>query len=63
MATNLFIGGLAYTVTDDQLRELFETVGTVQSAKVIVDKYSNRSKGFGFVEMGAMMKRRKLSLI
>jgi RNA recognition motif-containing protein len=53
MATNLFIGGLAYTVTDDQLRELFETVGAVQSAKVIVDKYSNRSKGFGFVEMGS----------
>jgi RNA recognition motif-containing protein len=51
MATNLFVGGLAYAVTDDELNELFATVGTVKSAKVIVDKYSNQSKGFGFVEM------------
>jgi RNA recognition motif-containing protein len=53
MATNLFVGGLPYKVTDDELRELFEAVGAVQSAKVIVDKYSNQSKGFGFVEMGS----------
>lgn len=53
MATNLFVGGLAYAVTDDELRELFEAAGTVKSAKVIVDKYSNQSKGFGFVEMGS----------
>ena len=52
MATNLFVGGLAYAVTDDELRDLFAAVGTVTSAKVIVDKYSNQSKGFGFVEMG-----------
>jgi RNA recognition motif-containing protein len=51
MATNLFVGGLAYKVTDDQLNDFFATVGTVTSAKVIVDKYSNQSKGFGFVEM------------
>ena len=51
MATNLFVGGLAYAVNDDQLRDLFATVGTVTSAKVIIDKYSNQSKGFGFVEM------------
>ncbi len=51
MATNLFVGGLAYKVTDDQLNDFFATVGTVSSAKVIVDKYSNQSKGFGFVEM------------
>jgi len=63
MATNLFIGGLAYTVTDDQLRELFETVGTVQSAKVIVDKYSNRSKGLVLSKWAAMTKLKKLSLI
>ena len=51
MATNLFVGGLAYKVTDDELNDFFATVGTVTSAKVIVDKYSNQSKGFGFVEM------------
>lgn len=52
MATKLYVGGLAYAVTDDQLRELFEAVGKVESAQVIVDRFSNQSKGFGFVEMG-----------
>jgi cold-inducible RNA-binding protein len=51
MAIKLFIGGLAYSVTDDQLRDAFAAVGTVQTAQVIVDKYSNQSKGFAFVEM------------
>lgn len=51
MATKLFVGGLPYAVTDDQLREIFAEVGTVESAKVIVDRETNRSKGFGFVEM------------
>lgn len=52
MATKLFVGGLAYKITDDhQLRDLFAPFGTVQSAQVIVDKFSNQSKGFGFVEM------------
>lgn len=51
MATKLFVGGLPYSTTDDQLRELFASFGTVESAKVIVDRETNRSKGFGFVEM------------
>jgi RNA recognition motif-containing protein len=51
MATKLFVGGLPYAVTDDQLRELFAGAGNVASAKVIVDRETNRSKGFGFVEM------------
>jgi RNA recognition motif-containing protein len=51
MSTKLFVGGLAYAVNDDQLRDLFAPFGTVESAVVIVDKYSNQSKGFGFVEM------------
>jgi len=51
MATKLFVGGLPYSVTDDQLRDLFAAVGTVESAKVIIDREANRSKGFGFVEM------------
>jgi cold-inducible RNA-binding protein len=51
MATNLFVGSLAYAVNDDQLRDFFATIGPVASAKVIVDRDNNRSKGFGFVEM------------
>lgn len=51
MATKLFIGSLSYNVTEDQLRELFETAGTVTSASIIMDRDTNRSKGFGFVEM------------
>ena len=48
---NIYVGNLSYGVSDDQLREDFEAYGTVSSAKVISDKYSGRSKGFGFVEM------------
>lgn len=47
---NLFIGSLAYATTDDSLKALFETIGPVKSAKVITDRETNRSKGFGFVE-------------
>ena len=53
MATNLFVGSLAYTVTDDELQQFFATAGNVVSAKVIMDRETNRSKGFGFVEMGS----------
>lgn len=53
MATKLFVGSLAYSVTDDQLKAFFEPVGTVVSAQVIVDRDSNQSKGFGFVEMSS----------
>ena len=48
---NIYVGNLSYGVSDDQLREVFEAYGTVSSAKVISDKYTGRSKGFGFVEM------------
>lgn len=51
MATRLFVGSLAWTTTDDQLRDFFATVGEVVSANVIFDRENNRSKGFGFVEM------------
>ncbi len=53
MANKLFIGSLAWTTTDDSLRDFFATVGTVSSANVIVDRDTNRSKGFGFVEMSS----------
>lgn len=51
MATKLFVGSLAYSTTDQELEEFFASVGQVTSAKVIVDRDTNRSKGFGFVEM------------
>ncbi|HVQ44341.1 MAG TPA: RNA-binding protein [Candidatus Saccharimonadia bacterium] len=50
-ANKLFVGSLGYSVTDEELAELFATAGTVVSAKVIIDRDMNRSKGFGFVEM------------
>jgi len=53
MATNLFVAGLAYSMTEDELRDLFSEFGTVSSAKIVLDRETNRSKGFGFVEMGS----------
>lgn len=53
MATKLFVGSLSWGVTDDQLKDFFTAAGTVVSAKVIVDRDTNRSKGFGFVEMSS----------
>lgn len=47
---NLFIGSLAYATTDDTLKAHFEQIGPVSSARVITDRDSGRSKGFGFVE-------------
>ena len=51
MGKNLFVGNLAFSVTDVELRDLFEKIGPVVSAKVIMDRESGRSRGFGFVEM------------
>ncbi len=48
---NIYVGNLQYTLTEDDLREIFEEYGTVDSAKVITDKETGRSKGFGFIEM------------
>lgn len=53
MAQKLYVGGLAYATTDDALRDAFAQAGTVQSATIIMDKMTGRSKGFGFVEMGS----------
>lgn len=47
---NLFIGSLSYDTTDDSLKAFFESVGEVKSARVITDRDSGRSRGFGFVE-------------
>jgi RNA recognition motif-containing protein len=53
MANKLFVGSLAFSATDDDLAQFFSQAGTVQSAKVIMDRDTNRSKGFGFVEMSS----------
>ncbi len=51
MAKRLYIGSLPYETTEDDLREMFGKAGAVETAQVIVDKFSGRSKGFGFVQM------------
>jgi RNA recognition motif-containing protein len=53
MGKKLYVGNLAYGVTDSDLQRLFEAHGTVQSAQVIMDRDTGRSKGFGFVEMSS----------
>jgi RNA recognition motif-containing protein len=51
MGKNIYVGNLPYDTTGDDLVELFQTSGTVTSGQVIIDKFSGRSRGFGFVEM------------
>jgi cold-inducible RNA-binding protein len=53
MGKKLYVGNLAYGVTDSDLQTMFAAHGTVQSAQVIMDRDTGRSKGFGFVEMGS----------
>lgn len=50
-SSKLYVGGLPYSITEDRLEELFGEHGTVESARVITDKFTGRSRGFGFVEM------------
>ena len=53
MGNKLYVGNLAYAVRDDELQQAFAQFGTVASAKVMMDRETGRSKGFGFVEMGS----------
>lgn len=53
MGNKLYVGGLPYSVTEGRLEEVFSAHGTVQSAKVISDKFTGQSRGFGFVEMAS----------
>jgi cold-inducible RNA-binding protein len=53
MGKKLYVGNLSYGMTDDALQAAFAACGTVESAKVITDRDSGRSKGFGFVEMSS----------
>ncbi len=49
--TKLFVGGLSYSINNQELQAMFESFGQVLSAQVVMDKFTNQSKGFGFVEM------------
>lgn len=51
MATKLYVGGISYSTTDDGLRDAFAQAGNVTSASILKDKFTGRSRGFGFVEM------------
>ena len=53
MGKKLYVGNLPFSVTDESLKQLFAECGTVESAQVITDRMSGRSKGFGFVEMSS----------
>jgi cold-inducible RNA-binding protein len=59
VAKKLYVGGLSFDTTDESLRAFFEQVGKVESASVVVDRYSGRSRGFGFVEMATAAEARK----
>lgn len=59
MTNKLFVGSLAWATTDDTLRAHFEQAGTVTSARVIMDKMTGRSRGFGFVEMATEAEAQK----
>ncbi len=51
MPTKLYVGNLSFKVTESELQELFQKVGEVRSVKIITDRYTGQSRGFGFVEM------------
>jgi len=51
MATRIYVGGLPYSATEQEIRNLFSSYGTVASISLITDKYTDQPKGFGFVEM------------
>ncbi len=59
MAKKLYVGSLSYSTNDDTLKNTFSQAGTVESATIIMDKMSGRSKGFGFVEMSSDEEARK----
>ena len=53
MGSKLYVGGLPYSATESQLNDLFAQHGTVESARIITDKFTGHSRGFGFVEMSS----------
>jgi RNA recognition motif-containing protein len=59
MNSKLYVGGIPYTSTNEDLKAHFSAAGTVTSAQIIIDKMTNRSKGFGFVEMSSEAEAQK----
>jgi len=59
VAKKLYVGGLSFDTTDETLRAFFEQAGKVESASVVADRFSGRSRGFGFVEMATGAEARK----
>jgi len=59
MTNKLYVGSLSFDTTEDSLKDLFSQAGTVNSASIIMDKFSGRSKGFGFVEMASEEEAKK----
>jgi RNA recognition motif-containing protein len=59
MAKKLYVGGLSYNTAEATLRDTFAAAGTVETATIIMDKMTNRSKGFGFVEMATEEEAKK----
>ncbi len=51
MSINIYVGNLSFDASESELKTLFEAYGVVDSAKIIVDQFTNRSRGFGFIEM------------
>jgi len=56
MSTSIYVGNLPYSLTEDSLKEIFSPYGSVLSTRIITDKMTGKSKGFGFVEMSSMAK-------
>lgn len=59
MGTKLYVGGLPYSVDEGRLQEIFSAHGSVESSKVIADKFTGQSRGFGFVEMSSGSEAKK----
>ncbi|MBI2437461.1 MAG: RNA-binding protein [Lentisphaerae bacterium] len=59
MGTKLYVGNLSFTTTEGDLKDYFAACGTVASCNVIMDKYTNKSRGFAFVEMGSQEEANK----
>ncbi len=59
MSNKIYVGGLPFSTTEGQLEEIFSAHGTVESARVITDKFTGKSRGFGFVEMSSSNEAQK----
>ena len=59
MTNKVYVGSLSFDTTEDTLKDLFSQAGTVNSVSIIIDKFSGRSKGFGFVEMSSEEEAKK----